>query len=673
MNKEFKPVPDVEELRYKGTPEKPDIKIFVSHRIDKDSEVIDNPLYIPVRCGAIYDEREGVTMLGDDTGDNISEKRQSFCELTVLYWAWKNVKADYYGLCHYRRYISFADKDYRSRNDKSGFNVEPELTEKSISKYFLADQKKMRNSIGQYDLITTPHEDINYAWDGCHKSMYKLCESRVRDFDMDGVDSFIRIVKEKYPQLSSATDSYFNNHFAKYYNCFIMKKQIFNDFCQKLFDVLFTLEKELDTKNYNLWQTRMPGFMAENFFGIYYLYLKEQKKYNMTEKELEFFLETSTNKVEEVQPRFEKNNIPIVFSASDYFAPYASVFIQSIINTSSPKNCYDIIIFQRSISDQNKERLLRMVENHDNISIRFYNPRGLLKNAKFYINSDVQSEEAYYRIVTPYMLKKYEKAIVMDCDLILKEDIANLYSIDLEGNIIGAVPDVVWFGHFNGATPALKDYCKKKFPIKNPYGYINTGVILMDLKRWREEIDLKEMLDFISANKFMIQEQDALNLLLENKIKYIDIAWNMYAYVAEYIKSAIDNCSPLWAKKLYYEAHENPKIIHWAAQPKPWDVTDMDYAYEWWNIAKQTDYYELFIDRMMTKKLGALHPAVIDLQNRMGIFDNRTGVRKLADKLLPKGSKRREFAKLILPKGSLRWRFCKQIYYIFKPQYRPKE
>ena len=107
-----------------------DIKIFVSHRIDLDSETIDNPLYVPVRCGAVYDKRENVAMLGDDTGDNISEKRNSFCELTVLYWAWKNVKADYYGLCHYRRYISFAKEKYMTDNSAAGFLTEEYLNEK---------------------------------------------------------------------------------------------------------------------------------------------------------------------------------------------------------------------------------------------------------------------------------------------------------------------------------------------------------------------------------------------------------------------------------------------------------------------------------------------------------------------------------------------------------------
>lgn len=66
------------------------IAIFVSHRIDLKSMVIDNPLYVPVRCGAALDENdEGNVIMGDNTGDNISEKRISFCEYTVQYWAWK--------------------------------------------------------------------------------------------------------------------------------------------------------------------------------------------------------------------------------------------------------------------------------------------------------------------------------------------------------------------------------------------------------------------------------------------------------------------------------------------------------------------------------------------------------------------------------------------------------
>ena len=84
-----------------------DIKIFASNRIDLESKQINNSMIIPIRCGAVYDNRENISIAGDDTGDNISSRRNEYCELTVQYWAWKNVDADYYGLCHYRRFLIF--------------------------------------------------------------------------------------------------------------------------------------------------------------------------------------------------------------------------------------------------------------------------------------------------------------------------------------------------------------------------------------------------------------------------------------------------------------------------------------------------------------------------------------------------------------------------------------
>lgn len=667
MEKQYKPVPDVEALRYHGTPEKPDIKIFVSHRIDQDSETIDNPLYIPVRCGAVYDERENVQMLGDDTGDNISEKRMSFCELTVLYWAWKNVKADYYGLCHYRRYISFADKSYRPSNDKSGFLVTDRFSDRNLKKFALADASKMQGVIAEYDLITTPCEDVHYAWDGKHESMYDLCESRIRDFDMDGVDSFIEIIKDKYPEYSEDADRYFSDHFAKYYNCFVMKKTLFDDFCSKLFDVLFELEKRLDTSHYGVWKTRMPGFMAENFFGIFYLHLLRTGNYRCCEKDLVYFSDTKIQYIEEISPAFDSNNVPIVFSSSDFFAPYASVFVQSVINYSHKENCYDFIIFEHDISDENKNLLTSLADGKENISIRFYNPDPLIKGIELFVNSENQSVVAYYRLLAPYILKNYTKAIVMDCDIVAKTDIAELFTIDVENYCMGASPDVVWQGWINGDR-SMQKYCREILTMTDPYKYVNTGVVLFNLEKCRRTISMTELLKVAQSHKFKVQEQDILNLVYDGKIKFLDIAWNMYAMVAPHIRDTIDSFAPVKAKEDYHAAHIRPLLIHWAAQPKPWKEPEMDYGYEWWEVAKQTPFFGTIIARTIDLKLGQLHPAVFDLQNRMGLYDRRTGARKVADFFFPKGTKRRELLKKILPKGSKRWAVLKQIYYVFNPR-----
>ena len=116
------------------------IKIFVSNRIDKECETIQGNTFVPVRCGACFDKNEAPSIIGDDTGDNISGKRLSLCELTVQYWAWKNAveDAEYVGLCHYRRYFSFSK--FHFAKSPYGLVREKYIDEDSISRHCLDDE-----------------------------------------------------------------------------------------------------------------------------------------------------------------------------------------------------------------------------------------------------------------------------------------------------------------------------------------------------------------------------------------------------------------------------------------------------------------------------------------------------------------------------------------------------
>ena len=104
--------------------------------MDLDSAVIGNRIFENYKCNA-GSARCFLKMNGDDTGDNISDLAKYFSELSVQYWAWKNVDADYYGLCHYRRYLSFSDKRYKN----TVFNMvrELKLTPHEKKKYHLDD------------------------------------------------------------------------------------------------------------------------------------------------------------------------------------------------------------------------------------------------------------------------------------------------------------------------------------------------------------------------------------------------------------------------------------------------------------------------------------------------------------------------------------------------------
>ena len=206
------------------------IAIFVSHRIDLKSMVVDNPLYVPVRCGAALDENDkGNAIRGDNTGDNISEKRISFCEYTVQYWAWKNYDADYYGLCHYRRYLL---------NEQEKIFTEAEYLE------LLKD----------YDLITTKRVVLNNSY---HYGF--ATNHNIHALDMTG-----EVIKELYPeyydtfvQLVNGTETYFGN-------MIVTSKKWFDTYCEWLFHIFFEVQKRICLENgEDDYHKRVFGFISE--------------------------------------------------------------------------------------------------------------------------------------------------------------------------------------------------------------------------------------------------------------------------------------------------------------------------------------------------------------------------------------------------------------------------
>ena len=254
---------------------KKDIKIFVSHRIDLDSETIDNPLFVPVRCGAVFDKRENITMLGDNTGDNISEKRMSFCELTVQYWAWKNVEADYYGLCHYRRYFSFSDKKLNNYNNL-GLLCDSTLGKKH--KYFLDDEIHMRKEITKYDLLLPEYMDIRKidTPQGRKNSVLEHWKAFDSYFiDKRFINKILEFIKEYNENIYKYALKYLHGNKYRGYNCYIMKKKYFMELCDFQFNVLFKVESIMDTEYYSSTMKRSCGFLGEILFGTYCYYLEQ--------------------------------------------------------------------------------------------------------------------------------------------------------------------------------------------------------------------------------------------------------------------------------------------------------------------------------------------------------------------------------------------------------------
>lgn len=202
----------------------------------------DDDVYLPLHVG-----REGkpdLGYLGDNSGDNISSKNPNFCELTGLYWAWKNLQCDYVGLCHYRRY--FCAGSYGS-----------DVYSKRKSIFQRPDYEKL---LKQYDIILPKKR--NYYIETV-RSQYEHAHNKS---DLDEVK---RIIDEKYPEYGEAFNKVMNRISLHIYNMFAMKKDLFDEYCQWLFVILFELEKRIDISFYDVYQARVYGFLSERLFNVW--------------------------------------------------------------------------------------------------------------------------------------------------------------------------------------------------------------------------------------------------------------------------------------------------------------------------------------------------------------------------------------------------------------------
>ena len=668
MEKQYKPVPDTEPLRYKGTPDKPDIKIFVSHRIDLDSETIDNPLYIPVRCGAVYDEREGVTMLGDDTGDNISEKRNSFCELTVQYWAWKNVEADYYGLCHYRRFLSFSDKTYPVSNtdNKSGLVVANSIEEAKKS-FNLESETIARKTIENCDVTALTPFDERTAYSS---SIYEMFCLDFMHFDKRVVDKMMDIIQEKHPEIYPYAQEYMKKPYARLFNLFVAKKEIFFSFCDFEFSVLFELEKAVDLSNESSVRQRQIGYYGEHLWAIYVLYLQDKKDVKISDLQGVFC--EHVKPMDYIKPAFPQNNIAVVFASSETFAPYLGVAIKSLIDSSDDKYNYDIVILEKNISDYQKRRVESIVKGKENFSLRFSNVSHMVRKIKFFLANNAElSEETYYTVLVPWILKNYRKALVLDCDIIIKKDVADLFNIDMEDSYIAAAKEIIYLGYLNNPLinidNSLMEYTTKILGLKNPFNYFQGGVLLMDLVKFRENFEMEDLLNDINTHNYNIVEQDLLNRICREHVKILPYNWNFMACISTATVPNL-NLAPKVEKEKYDEAAKNPYIYHYITGMKPWRYPNMEYAEEWWNAARNTIFYEIALSDLRINAVPVLENAIFDLQKAAGFFDHRSGARKMADKYFPEGSIRRSVLEFLAPWGSKRREFCKKIYNFLRSQ-----
>ena len=267
-----------------------------------------------------------------------------------------------------------------------------------------------------------------------------------------------------------------------------------------------------------------------------------------------------------------KPTIPVFFTLDDNYIPFFAVALQSLIDNSSKENNYEIkVLYTNSgISNENQTKIKNKYEK-DNFTIEFVDVYSRLEEIqdKLYTR-DYYSNATYYRLLIPELYPNYDKAIYLDSDMAILTDVATLYNIDLEDNLLAAVPD----GAVQ-AVPPFQEYVEKVVGLSDYNNYFNAGMLLMNLDALRKYKFQEKFLYMLGTFKFTVaQDQDYLNRICKGRVKILNSSWNtMPGGIQE-------------------ENRNNINIIHYNLSYKPWHFDNIMYQDYFWYYAKKTEYYE---------------------------------------------------------------------------------
>lgn len=219
-----------------------DVKIIVATH--KEAEMPqDNTLYLPIHVG-----REGksdIGFIGDNTGDNISSLNPYYCELTGLYWAWKNLNCDYLGLVHYRRYFTKISQSYNESINMNDVILSRSDIEELLKKSDILTPKKRKY------YIETLYSHYAHTLDGSHLDLTR------------------EIIKKQSPDYLSPFDRVVKQRSGYMFNMFIMKKELVDAYFSWLFPILDNLYEQIDLSELTTFESRLFGRVSELLFNVW--------------------------------------------------------------------------------------------------------------------------------------------------------------------------------------------------------------------------------------------------------------------------------------------------------------------------------------------------------------------------------------------------------------------
>lgn len=294
----------------------------------------------------------------------------------------------------------------------------------------------------------------------------------------------------------------------------------------------------------------------------------------------------------------KNSEIHVVFSTDNNYAKYLGVSINSLIHNASKDNIYNLYILNTDLNERNKKKLKALAGQ--NVNIRFIDVSNYIEQyfskTPLYTRAHF-SVATYYRLFITDIFKDLAKVIYLDCDLVLKDDIAKLWQFELGDEYIGAIKDF-----YIRKDNAKNHYYSNVLKLTNANDYFNAGVLVMNLDELRKNNFIEhclKTLDYIKKPRYL--EQDILNIICQGHVRFLDFKWNLLNHLV----TRLDDIQKFISKdeqEMIANAIKSPAILHFSSDTKPWNTSKLPYTEEFWQYAKGSKFYkEILFTNLLEK------------------------------------------------------------------------
>lgn len=296
----------------------------------------------------------------------------------------------------------------------------------------------------------------------------------------------------------------------------------------------------------------------------------------------------------------------IVFCLDNYYVPYCATTIASIINNNQAERI-TFHLFVDEITDANRVMMQKWLGKQDGKDILFYDlSEDDFKD--FPVGDAYINLTTYFRLVIQDKLPDIDKVIYLDCDTIVNGSLKELWNTEMGDYAVAGVRDRV--------NDSIRLYNRLRYPIHD--GYINAGVLLINLKKWRElhVFDRAKEIAKAMPKALKNHDQDIINILFHDSKQILPFRYNLleyYLYVEEW----------LYLDRKYYpeiiDACKTPAIIHFCMPQKPWHYECINPFKElYYKYRKMTPWSEVGLTHKVQKQ--SRKQKVKMLLGRLGLY-----------------------------------------------------